>query len=182
MWAFFQGIWAQSILDIHANANQAYRAGASYFRLVWLWWCLISKIFNAERWCELPERLDLISFWKIAIVHTPFRHVSPAPILCAALMLGCHMENWQLTCRHFERWGLKKIGRRPRHTWDIQSYNEMPVEAMPSAHTQVKFEHRYFFPQKLVAKAVLVMLLVKALTYLHVCIVMCSLPMWLVLL
>ena len=47
-------------------------------------------------------RLDLISFWKIAIVHKPFRHVSHAPILCAALMHGCHMENWQLTCRHFE--------------------------------------------------------------------------------
>lgn len=94
MWAFFQGIWAQSILDIYANANQTYRAGASYFRLVWLWWCLISKISMRKSWCELPERLDLISFWKIAIMHTPFRHVSPAPILCAALMLGCHMENW----------------------------------------------------------------------------------------
>ena len=58
--------------------------------------CQNNVLFNAERWCELPGRFDLISFRRLpsfASMHH-FTHISPAPILCiVALTLGCHLEN-----------------------------------------------------------------------------------------
>ena len=104
MWAFFQGIWAQSILDIHANANQAYGAGASYFRLVWLWWCLISKIFNAERWCELPKVRSNLFLEDCHHAHTisPMLATPPFCVLLSCLVVIWKIGNWLVVTLNVE--------------------------------------------------------------------------------
>ena len=44
-------------------------------------WLFFYKTVNTEMWCELPNRLNLVFFLKVADVIMNFVHVSPTPIV-----------------------------------------------------------------------------------------------------
>ena len=82
---------------------------------------------------ELPGRLDLISLLKIAGMHQLYT-LAPPPFCVLLLSLDVVWKIEDPVIVTLNTQCLTKVCRRPCHTLDIQSYNEMSVEATPLVH------------------------------------------------
>ena len=113
-------------------------------------------------WCELAERLDLVSFLKflkVGIIHrhaTLILHTSPTPILwnfdltrwsCSQLSYW-KSKNSQSSHRHFKHLKSWKSSGESHHMLDIWSYNRILGEATPWRTRKLESKWCRFSPSK----------------------------------